>query len=149
MTSPRVGDDCVVSGVARVVERITVDGRPGYRVTVESLDEGWGDVAARDGWDGISDSDLFNAAVEGMAYLLIDRTSDVADRGIGAETWRAALTTARRILGEDHMSEAEPPNYPNTTTSVPSQAVCGKPYTDRHGDPDTCSFPPNHSGSCW
>lgn len=27
--------------------------------------------------------------------------------------------------------------------------VCGKPYRDRNGDPDTCSFPENHDGSCW
>jgi len=29
------------------------------------------------------------------------------------------------------------------------EPVCGLPYRDRDGYLDTCSFPPNHPGSCW
>lgn len=51
---------------------------------------------------------------------------------------RAAELEGCRIALEDALAATE--------TKV---AACGKSYTDRNGDPDICSFPPNHDGSCW
>jgi hypothetical protein len=146
---PEPGAAVLVGGIARVIEHIVIDGQPGYRVTVETPAEGWADVAKRDGWDGLTDDALINAAIDGIAWTLLDHTSDTSDRGVSPASLNDARATARRILGEAPEPTPEMRTHPDTTTPTPRAAVCGKPYTDRHGDPDTCSFPPNHDGSCW
>lgn len=58
----------------------------------------WRAQAEADGWSDVNTETLRNAAIEAMAWSLLDQTSDVADREPSEDDFRAARATAERFL---------------------------------------------------
>lgn len=66
--------------------------------SAEGQAESWSDIAARDGWEDVPEPGLHAAAVNGIAWALLEETMDTSDREPSAETHKAACETAERIL---------------------------------------------------
>lgn len=92
----------------------------------------------------------------------------VERHGRVGQTYEVTLAMVERLVAEHHAkhydaSPAVAPEWPVVCTCgasevspltqhlrpCPLAVSCGRPYTDRNGDPDTCSFPAGHDGSCW
>ena len=76
-----------------------------------------------------------------LEWLLID-AHRAGEEGLSYDEWRSLfLPDAEELEGVEVV--------PRKRVAGDREPRCSKPYRDKDGDIDYCSFPQGHVGSCW